>query len=61
MVDATAPEHHCSFCGKNQAKVRKLIAPAGDPPRVFICDACVRVCYSILEMEKTSVDTAKRV
>jgi len=35
---------HCSFCGKSQHDVAKLIAG----PRVFICDACVNICVEIL-------------
>ncbi|WP_087064689.1 ATP-dependent Clp protease ATP-binding subunit ClpX [Intestinibacillus massiliensis] len=35
----------CSFCGKTQDKVRKLIAGPG----VYICDECINVCSSILE------------
>ena len=34
----------CSFCGKAQADVRKLIAA----PQVFICDECVDVCNDII-------------
>jgi ATP-dependent Clp protease ATP-binding subunit ClpX len=38
----------CSFCGKAQGEVRKMIAgPAG----VFICDSCVRVCKTIIDRE----------
>ena len=36
----------CSFCGKNQSKVRKIIA---GPSGVYICDECVDVCNDILE------------
>jgi len=36
---------HCSFCGKSQHKVEKLIA---GPRGVFICDACVGLCDLIL-------------
>ena len=40
----------CSFCGKAQFAVRKLICNADDyPRRVYICDECVMVCGSILE------------
>ena len=38
----------CSFCGKSQDQVRKLIAGAGN---VFICDECVELCSEILEEE----------
>lgn len=35
----------CSFCGKNDHEVKKLIAG----PNVYICDECVNLCYSILD------------
>ena len=38
----------CSFCGKSQDQVRKLIAGAGN---VFICDECIELCSEILEEE----------
>ena len=41
-------EHACSFCGKAQANVRRLIA---GPGRVFICDECVRLCQQIITEE----------
>src|ERR1700681_4565224 len=37
----------CSFCGKSQEQVRKLIAAPG----VYICDECVELCNEILEEE----------
>jgi hypothetical protein len=37
---------HCSFCGKSQHEVAKLIA---GPPPVLICDECVNVCTEIVE------------
>lgn len=37
----------CSFCGKNQRQVRKLIAG----PNIYICDECVALCNEILEEE----------
>ena len=37
----------CSFCGKSQAEVRKIIAGPG----VYICDACVNVCKTIIDRE----------
>ena len=39
---------HCSFCGKSQAQVRKLIAGPGG---AFICDECVDICAEIIEEE----------
>ena len=38
---------YCSFCGKNQHEVRKLIAG----PSVFICDECVELCNDIIREE----------
>ena len=38
---------YCSFCGKSQHEVRKLIAG----PSVFICDECVALCNDIIEEE----------
>ena len=40
-------ELRCSFCGKPQSRVRKLIAG----PNVYICDECIGVCTSILDDE----------
>jgi ATP-dependent Clp protease ATP-binding subunit ClpX len=42
----------CSFCGKNQTEVKKLIAG----PAVYICDECIQLCSEIIEEEgeKTS-------
>ncbi len=37
----------CSFCGKSQREVRKLIAG----PTVYICDECIRLCTEIIEEE----------
>ncbi len=37
----------CSFCGKSQAEVKKIIAGPG----VYICDSCVSVCKSIIDRE----------
>jgi ATP-dependent Clp protease ATP-binding subunit ClpX len=37
----------CSFCGKSQEQVRKLIAGPG----VYICDECVELCNEILDEE----------
>ena len=38
---------YCSFCGKSQNEVRKLIAG----PSVFICDECVDLCNDIIQEE----------
>jgi ATP-dependent Clp protease ATP-binding subunit ClpX len=38
----------CSFCGKNQKEVQKLIAG----PAVYICDECIQLCSEIIEEER---------
>ena len=35
---------HCSFCGKNETEVAKLVAG----PRVYICDSCVTIASRII-------------
>ncbi len=40
----------CSFCGRTQDQVRKMIAGAGGS-NVFICDECIELCSEILEEE----------
>jgi len=40
--------YHCSFCGKAQGQVKRLIA---GPDRVFICDECVALCGQIITEE----------
>jgi ATP-dependent Clp protease ATP-binding subunit ClpX len=45
----------CSFCGKSQHEVRKLIAG----PTVFICDECVELCMDIIK-EENKTSTAKK-
>ena len=53
MVDDTRGKHdegkllYCSFCGKSQHEVRKLIAG----PSVFVCDECVELCNDIIREE----------
>ena len=44
---------YCSFCGKSQHEVRKLIAG----PSVFICDECVELCNDIIREEVDESDT----
>ena len=49
MSDTTTnePDCFCSFCGKNQNEVQKLIAG----PNVFICDECIELCNEIVQDE----------
>ena len=50
---------YCSFCGKSQHEVRKLIAG----PSVFICDECVELCNDIIreEMQEQSPATSSKL
>ncbi len=41
-------QYHCSFCGKNQDQVKRLIA---GPGAVYICDECVELCREIINEE----------
>ena len=41
-------QYHCSFCGKNQDQVKRLIA---GPGAVYICDECVGLCQEIINEE----------
>ena len=47
---------YCSFCGKSQHEVRKLIAG----PSVFICDECVELCNDIIREELEEKGQAAR-
>ena len=45
----------CSFCGKSQKQVKKLIAGPG----VYICDECIDLCNEIIEEELADNDEVK--
>ncbi len=47
---------YCSFCGKSQHEVKKLIAG----PSVFICDECIDLCNEIIRDEAVAADKAER-
>ncbi|MCJ7491003.1 MAG: ATP-dependent Clp protease ATP-binding subunit ClpX [Dehalococcoidia bacterium] len=49
-------QYHCSFCGKNQDQVKRLIA---GPGAVYICDECVELCREIIEEEVAGPIKAK--
>ena len=61
-------QYHCSFCGKGQEHVRRLIAGPGS---VYICDECVDLCREIIDEEQqpqpknrsaqTKVPTPRRI
>ena len=46
----------CSFCGKNQREVKKLIAG----PTVYICDECIELCNDIIAEEYEREETFTR-
>jgi ATP-dependent Clp protease ATP-binding subunit ClpX len=54
-------DHHvnlsCSFCGKSQREVRKLIAG----PTVYICDECIKLCNDIIAEENEKEDARPQV
>jgi ATP-dependent Clp protease ATP-binding subunit ClpX len=53
----TRGQYHCSFCGKGQEQVRRLIA---GPGAVYICDECVELCREIID-EDQAPQTSGRV
>ena len=54
MARDQKPELQCSFCGKDQNEVGKLIAG----PKVYICDECVDLCNDIIAEETDSPEEA---
>ena len=48
--------YHCSFCGKSQDQVRRLIAGPGS---VYICDECVELCREIITEESAPAPRSK--
>ena len=49
MPKVSEKEIRCSFCGKPQASVKKLIA---GPSGIFICDECIKICQNIIDEEE---------
>ena len=54
MTDSpeTRNKYHCSFCGKSQDEVFRLIA---GPGKAYICDQCVQLCREIIDDVNTTV------
>ena len=50
--------HHCSFCGKSQNEVDKLVSGSYDGKTVFICDECITQCTQILREESQAQQAA---
>ena len=49
-------QYRCSFCGKSQEQVHRLIAGPGG---VYICDECIDLCREIIEEEQASAPKQK--
>ncbi len=54
--DETNDHFFCSFCGKNQKEVKKLIAG----PSVYICNECIHLCSEIIEDEEKEKSPDKK-
>lgn len=52
----TEEKLHCSFCGKSQNEVKKLVAGRG----VYICDECIEVCISIVSDEIKEIEKKEK-
>ena len=52
MTEEKEKSLFCSFCGKNQHEVKKLIAG----PSVFICDECIDLCNDIIKEESKELN-----
>ncbi len=50
MSDSSKDLLHCSFCGKSQHEVKKLIAG----PSVYVCNECVALCNDIIREEEST-------
>ncbi len=46
----------CSFCGRSQDEVEKLLA---GPPGLYICGECIKMCNDILAEDANKADSAK--
>ena len=46
----------CSFCHKSQDVVQKLIGSPSDDPKAYICEECVDVCVSVLQLDRDPSD-----
>ena len=51
----TRPTFRCSFCGKQQDQVERLIA---GPNGVYICDQCVDLCQEIIQEKREQLQQA---
>ena len=49
-------QYRCSFCGKSQEQVHRLIAGPGG---VYICDECIDLCQEIIDEEQSAPPSAE--
>jgi len=56
MRNSARPAYTCSFCGRGQAEINRLIAGPGN---VYICDECVKLCQKILAEEQPTEAAAQ--
>jgi ATP-dependent Clp protease ATP-binding subunit ClpX len=56
-MSETKTKLFCSFCGKRQDEVKKLIAG----PNIFICDECVDLCADIIRVEREDMTLEQKV
>lgn len=54
MTDRRSPLR-CSFCGKKESHVRKIVAG----PAVYICNECVYLCLEMLNQDQVATNTPK--
>ena len=54
--DKNTNEIRCSFCGKSEHQVERLV----EGPGVYICDECIEFCNSLLNPEELSVPTPRK-
>jgi ATP-dependent protease Clp ATPase subunit len=52
MISQMTRKLHCSFCGKSEAEVQKLVAGPGG---IYICDECVAVCQALMQGEHVGI------
>ncbi len=56
MTNNNRGVYKCSFCGRNQDEVQRLIA---GPPPIFICDECVAICNQVIAEERQRAQPTK--
>ena len=55
MANSSRGVYNCSFCGRSQDEVQRLIA---GPPPIFICDECIAICNQVIAEERQAGHTS---